>query len=186
MKDIFDLNQNKHEIIFSQEFHEEEEVFHQEDLVQLFPFGLSVTSDVARPMLILKDVGHQFTLPVAVSPIDAGVALSQSNKSALLSSPHKFNQMLLTSLNIEIKQAIFVEIKGAHQYLRLFLSGHPSLNSFKIRADEVMSLCLFLNVPLFASKAYIGRSRVMNAAMESEAQNISSLAFSAHKTGYLN
>ena len=162
MKELLDLNHIKAQIIFAQQT-QEEEVFHQNDLVRLFPFGLSVTTDASRPFLLLKDEAHLHTLPVAVSPIDAGVALSQSNRTTLESTPHKFTALLMQSLDVEIKQAVFVEIKGSHQYLRLYLSGHQNLSSIKLRADEAMSLCLYLGVPLFATRNFIGRSRVLSA-----------------------
>lgn len=185
MKDILDLAHLKTQIIFATES-QEEEVFHQKDLVQLFPYGLSVTTDAARPFLLLKDEAHQYTLPVAVSPIDAGVALSQSNKSALQSSPHKFTTLLMQTLGIEIKQAVFVEIKGSHQYLRLYVGGHPQLNSFKLRADEAMSLCLYLEVPLFATKSFIGRSQVMSAQAQNGTNTLQKFGIIERGPGYLN
>ncbi|WP_415063700.1 bifunctional nuclease family protein [Bdellovibrio sp.] len=185
MKDLLDLNNVKAQIIFAQQS-QEEETFHQNDLVRLFPYGLSVTTDAARPFLLLKDEAHQYTLPVAVSPIDAGVALSQSNKMTLESSPHKFTALLLQSLGIEIKQAVFVEIKGSHQYLRLYISGHANMNSMKLRADEAMSLCLYLDVPLFATKNFIGRSKVMSTEVESGAQKLQNFGFFDKGSGYLN
>lgn len=78
-KDKIDFDSLTGKIIFSQPS-QEEESFHQNDLVRLFPYGLSVSTDAMRPFLLLKDEAHQYTLPVAVSPIDAGVALSQSDK----------------------------------------------------------------------------------------------------------
>lgn len=185
MKDLFDFNSFKSQIVFAQES-KEEETFHQQDLVRLFPYGLSVTTDAARPFLLLKDEAHQYTLPVAVTPIDAGVALSQSNKEVLQSTPHKFTSMLMQTMGVEIKQAVFVEIKGNHQYLRLYLSGITQVNSMKIRADEAMSLCLYLNVPLFATKGFIGRSQVMSAEVQSGAQKLQSFGLFDKGSGYLN
>lgn len=185
MKGLVDLNNFKAQIIFAQES-KEEEVFHQKDLIQLFPYGLSVTTDAARPFLLLKDEAHQYTLPVAVTPIDAGVALSQSNKEVLQSSPHKFTTLMMQSLGIEIKQAVFVEIKGSHQYLRLYLSGHSQMSSVKLRADEAMSLCLYLGVPLFATKSFIGRSQVMSAEVQSGAQKLQGFGLLEKGSGYLN
>ena len=185
MKEVLDFENFKAQIVFANET-QEEETFHQSELVQLFPYGLSVSTDATRPFLLLKDEGHQYTLPVAVSAIDAGVALSQSNRMILESSPHKFTGVLLNSLGIEIKQAVFVEIKGAHQYLRLYISGHPQTNSVKLRADEAMSLCLYLGVPLFATKGFIGRSRVMNAETEGAAQKLQNFGLMDKGSGYLN
>lgn len=185
MKENLDLTAISSQIIFAQPLLEEE-VFHQNDLVQLFPYGLSVTTDVTRPLLLLKDEAHVYTLPVAVSPIDAGVALSQSNKTTLESSPHKFTALLMQSLGVEVKQAVFVEIKGSHQYLRLYLSGNPQMSSIKLRADEAMSLCLYLDVPLFATKAFIGRSRVMSSELESGAQKSQNFGLFDKGSGYIN
>ena len=185
MKELLDFNNLKAQIVFAQET-QEEETFHQKDLVQLFPYGLSVSTDASRPFLLLKDEAHQYTLPVAVSPIDAGVALAQSNKAILESSPHKFTAMLLQSLGVEIKQAVFVEIKGSHQFLRLYISGNPVVSSLKIRSDEAMSLCLYLGVPLYATRNFIGRSRVMSAAIEAGAQKIQNLGLFEKGPGYLN
>lgn len=185
MKDTLDFDSFKAQIVFMNES-QEEETFHQSDLVRLFPYGLSVTTDATRPFLLLKDEAHQYTLPVAVSAIDAGVALSQSNKMILESSPHKFTALMLESLGIEIKQAVFVEIKGAHQYLRLYISGHPRTNSVKLRADEAMSLCLYLGVPLFATKTFIGRSRVLTAELAGAAQKAANFGFLDKGSGYLN
>lgn len=182
-EDILDLNNLKAQIIFADESHDEE-TFHQEDLVRLFPYGLSVTGEISRPFLLLKDESHAFTLPVAVSPIEAGVALSQSNKSIAESTPHKFTELLMQSLGIEVKQAVFVEIKGANQYVRLYLTGHPKTNSIKVRADEAMSLCLHLDTPIFATKNYIGRSKVMNATVESNSHVLQNM--SGDKPRYLN
>lgn len=185
MKDTLDFESFKAQIVFANET-QEEETFHQNDLVRLFPYGLSVTTDATRPFLLLKDEAHQYTLPVAVSPIDAGVALSQSNKMILESSPHKFTAIMLETLGIEIKQAVFVEIKGAHQYLRLYISGHPRASSIKLRADEAMSLCLYLGVPLYATKTFIGRSRVLSAELAGAAQKAQNFGLFDKGSGYLN
>jgi hypothetical protein len=181
MKDLIPLHG---QIVFSQAV--EEETFHQRDLVQLFPYGLSVTADVNRPFLLLKDESQELTLSVGVTPIDAGVLLSQSNKMLLESSPHKFLLILLQSLHMEIKQAVFVEIKGAHQYVRLFVSGHPQMSSIKLRADEAMSLCLYLNIPLYSTRAFIGRSRHLVTEIESGAKKIKKFQIGDKGPGYLN
>ncbi len=181
MKDLIPLSG---QIVFSQAV--EEESFHQRDLVQLYPYGLSVTTDVNRPFLLLKDESQELTLSVGVTPIDAGVLLSQSNKMLAESSPHKFLLVLLQSLQIEIKQAVFVEIKGAHQYIRLYVSGHPQISSIKLRADEAMSLCLYLSVPMFSTRAFIGRSRHLVAELESGAKKIKKIQIEDKGSGYLN
>ncbi|HWU44100.1 MAG TPA: hypothetical protein VN132_11700, partial [Bdellovibrio sp.] len=74
MKDLSNSKQLKAQIVFANES-QDEETFHQKDLIRLFPYGLSMATETSRPLLLMKDEAHQYTLPVAVSPIEAGVAL---------------------------------------------------------------------------------------------------------------
>jgi len=172
LSDFTDLNSlMKAQLFFSQDS-SDEETFHQNDLIQLFPFGISLTTDASRPFLLLKDQKQECTLPVAVSPLEAGIALGQNNSQTLSASPHRFTKELLESLSIKPMQAVFVQIKGVHQFLRIYLSGHASLNSIKIRADEAMSLCLHLGVPLFATKAFINQSKLLNAQIDGLTQGL--------------
>lgn len=143
--------------------HDEEETFHQDDLVQLFPFGLELGVDAARPILLLKDATHQLTLPVQISPIEAGVTLTQSNQGAPPAGTHHFVEMLMESLGIRPLQCVFVQVKGAHQFVRIYLSGHATANSLRLRAEDAMSLCLHLKIPIFATRKFIDRSRTLVA-----------------------
>lgn len=172
MSENLDLNSLlKGQLFFSSE-KEDEEVFHQNDLIQLFPFGVSLTTDSQRPFLLLKDKGQEDTLPVALSPLEAGITLGQFNKQLLPIGPHKFTHELLNSLNIKPVQVVFVQIRGVSQYIRIYFSGHPTTNSIKVKADEAMSLCLSLGVPLFATKSFINQSKLMNAQVDGLTQSL--------------
>lgn len=146
--------------------HDEEEIFHQDDLIRLTPFGVTLQADSARPFLLLKDVTQEHVLPVALNPLEAGVTLSQSDKSVAPVTPHRFTDLLMASLDIQAMQCVFVQIKGPHQYVRIYLSGHPRTNSIRLRAEDAMSLCLHLDIPIYASRDFIGRSKVLAAQIE--------------------
>lgn len=158
------------EMVF-QEQAEGEEVFHQQDLIQLEPYGISTVPDANRPFLIFRDSTQHYTLPVFLNPLEAGITLTQSNKSIAPVTPHGFAMELLKSLQIDILQCVFVQIKGTHQYVRVYMQGHPSLNSLKLRADEVMSFVLHMGVPIYATKGFINKSKLLNAQIEGLTQN---------------
>ena len=145
--------------------------FDEKDLIEFFPYGLSLSNDATRPFMILKDKSHELTLPVPVNQLEAGVTLTQSASSALPVTMHKFSEALLDSLDIKLERCVFVEIKGIHQYVRLYMSGHPQYQSLKFKADEVMSLCIHLKVGIFATRNFINRSKVMSAEIVQLAQN---------------
>ncbi|MFZ3229281.1 MAG: hypothetical protein WA160_03675 [Pseudobdellovibrio sp.] len=146
--------------------------FDDKDLILLIPYGLSLSNDASRPFLILKDSSGDFVLPVPINQLEAGVTLTQSASAAIPVSMHKFSERLLNSLDITLERAVFVEIKGVHQFLRIYMNKHPLYQSMKFRADEVMSLCIHLKIPLYATKAYINKSKVMSAEIVGIAKEI--------------
>jgi len=164
---IIPLNQNssQSEVVFSRE-QEEKNLYNSEDLVELFPFGVSIANEIQRPFLLLKDKKEELTLPVAINPLEAGVTLTQSSQQLIPTTPHKFAELLLESLDIKIEKCIFSEIKGHYQYVRLYLENHPRYGSLRLRADEAMSLCLHMKTPIFATRAFIQKSKVMSAEIE--------------------
>lgn len=147
--------------------------FSDQDLIELKAYGLSLNNDTTRPFLILKDQSGDFTLPVGISQIEAGVTLAQNNAHQFNSTPHAFLEKLINSLDITIEKCVFSEIIGHHQFVRLFMKGHPQYQSFKIRADEAMSLCLHLKIPFFATKNFIHKSKVMSTQLTEQGSDVS-------------
>ena len=159
----------------------QEEIFHQKDLIELKPYGISIAPNNERPFLLLKNSNGEHVLPVFLNPLEAGVTLTQSNKSITPLTPHRFARELMKSLDVSIQQMVFVQIKGLHQFVRLYLQGHPKMNSIKLRADEVMSLALEMNVPIFATLAHIQKAKLLNAQMESFSEDFIKKAKSSQK-----
>lgn len=147
---------------------EENEAVTDEELIELVAYGLSVGHEMGQPVLILKAIKQDLTLPIPLNPLEAGITLAQSNKTIAPVSPHKATAALLKALGMQIDKCVFVEIKNSHQYVKLFVSGHPQVRSLKVKAEEVLSLCLYLEVPLYTTREFIARSRVMVAEIDEQ------------------
>ncbi len=147
------------------EVSEAEEVFHERDLVELKPMGLSLAHDLQRPFLLFRDLEDKQTLPVSISPLEAGIFLAHSQAQALHkgATPHRFLIELMSMFDVQIKRCVFVEIKPDAQYVRLYFVGHPLISSLKLRADEAMSVCFQFEVPIFATKKFIQKSLVLKS-----------------------
>lgn len=158
-------------IVFSSE-HFEENTFSEGDLVQLEAYAVSVNSEPERPTLLLRDPEKKFVLPVALNPLETGISLAQMSSNTISSSPHVLLQKILESFSVEIERCIFVEIKGVHQFVRIYFSGHPNLGSMKFKAEEVMSAMLQLKVPIYATKKIISKSRMLSAEVQTLAQGL--------------
>lgn len=145
----------------------------EESLVQLFPFAMTVTGDGQRPLLLMKDSSHELTLAIPLNPIEAGITLTQSNKMAAPSSPHRVTELLLKSMGLKIKRCLFSEIRTGQLWVQLELENHPlNQQALFIRADESMSLCLHLEVPVFASREFILKSRVYSGEFRSQSREM--------------
>ena len=133
--------------------------------IRLSPFAVQMAADQARPLLVLKDKTGVHTLPVPLNALEAGVALTQSNPSIVPSSPHKVTEVLLQTLGLQFSSCVFAEIRGSYQFVRLNMKKHDQgkleTPSLKVRADEAMSFCLHLQIPIYATATFMERSRVL-------------------------
>jgi len=143
-----------------------EDLFLENDLVKLTVYGVAVTDDNQRPSLVLKDDNQDLTLLVPVNPIEAGIVLSQENNTGLPSTPHRFVGEFFKQSGGQAVRCVFVELKEPHQYVRIYLNGVPGVSSIRLRADEAMSLCLHLKLPIFASRQFIQRCRHLKAEID--------------------
>ena len=148
----------------------EEKSLKAKDLIKLSVYAMALNQDPQRPILLLKDQSGELTLPVCLNPLEAGMALQQSNSAAPM-TPHKTTELILQSLDLKIEKCVFVEIRGPYQFVNLQFKNHPGIKTLKVRADEAMSLCLHLNVPIYASKKMILKSKEMNGAPLEVANN---------------
>lgn len=159
------------QFLFHQGLEESSELI-EKDLIQVNAYCLSVHSEMGQPVLILKAIDRDLTLPIPINPLEAGVTLAQSNKSVAPLSPHKVTAALLKALGMHIEKCVFVEIKNSNQYVKLFISGHPKLRALKFKAEEVLSLCLYLEVPLYTTHQFISCSRVMVADIDEQRREL--------------
>jgi uncharacterized protein len=152
----------------------DEESFHQKDLIPLFPYGISVAPDLKNTFFFLKDKEQNLTLPVLVNPIEASLILAQLNLAPdmQLAQPHTALSTMLRTLGVGLLQCVFVQTKGNRQLVRLYFDGHKSASSIKIYADQAMSVCIALRVPIYATLSFINQSKVAQVQIEGLTKNL--------------
>ena len=145
------------------------------DWIELFPHGITVTSSIGRPVLVLKDQQQSHVLPVWMNPIDAGVALQElANGNG--ASPHMVVRQLMERLGIKVESCAFVDLIGHHQYVLLTFKASKGIElgiepgielaPMRLRAEEAMSFCLQSRAKFFSTQAYMARCRDVDADME--------------------
>lgn len=135
------------------------------DWLELEPYGVTTSVDSSRPVMLFKALDSEEVLPVWLSPIDAGIAITQHNVKQAGASPHDLTSKLLHDLHVNLECCLFTEVKGHHQYVELQFRVNRQLKRISARADQAISFSLHQKTRFFCRPEYIQESRVMNAEM---------------------
>ncbi len=159
-------------------------------MVLLEPMGMAMGPDQVRPLLLMKMKDRSDILPVLLSPLEAGLSLAlQSTQSPMgsgdyfgqmaISNPHRTSEVLFSKLGVHLIKAEFWEIKGPLQFIKIYfetpssgVTGEKVTDTIMVRADEAMSLGLYLKVPFFATLEFIQKSRALNAEVTKVSESL--------------
>jgi uncharacterized protein len=137
----------------------------KKEWIELFPYGLVVNAEQTRPVMVFKDKNGRHVLPVWMSPVDAGVAMSQSSHQLPDAGPHKVTWKILQPLGISLKTCFFKEIRGHYQIVDLNFEGDSRIQTIEARADEVISFCLSGKAKFYATIEFMERCRVLEGEL---------------------
>ncbi|NJL24215.1 MAG: bifunctional nuclease family protein [Calothrix sp. SM1_5_4] len=129
-------------------------------MIELEPFGMAAGMDRVRPVMLFREKGGQAVLPVWLSPVDAGIALTQHNVQTSAMSPHDVTLNLIKALGVRLESCHFMEVKGHQQYVELGFSGSRKVKKMKARADHAVSFCLQARAKFLL---FAGLSRAVSA-----------------------
>jgi hypothetical protein len=155
--------------------------------IELEAFGLTSGMDRGRPVMLFREKGGEAVLPVWLSPVDAGIALTQNSAQAFTMSPHEVTLDALRILGVRPTECHFSEIKGLQQYVDLKFSGSRRLKSVHARADHAISFCLQAKTRFFCTRGYLQRCREVEAEVQKTQPSIGMKADAKRKSNfYLN
>ncbi len=126
------------------------------DVIELEAFGLSTGIERSRPVMLFREKGGDSTLPVWMSPVDAGITLSQN---ALAITPHDVSLTVLKALGVGVESCRFTEVKGHQQYVEIKFKGSKKVKEMKFRADHAISFCLQARARFFCTREYLETCR---------------------------
>lgn len=135
-------------------------------MIELEPFGMTAGMDRQRPVMLFREKGGEAVLPVWLSPVDAGIALTQHNVQAFAMSPHDVPLKVLEKMGVQVKSCRFCEVRGHQQYVELTFTGSRKLKKMRFRADHAVSFCLQARVKFYCTREYLETCREVDAALE--------------------
>jgi hypothetical protein len=136
-------------------------------LIELKPIGINITGSTSKPLLLLKDSTGDLSMPIPISALEAGVLMQQGGKGPTMASPHYITEQLLNFSGLKIERCIFTEYRNHTLYCRLEFCNLD--RSVETKAEHALSLCLFLGIPIYATRELIWRAR--NQAVEIQEQS---------------
>ena len=135
------------------------------DWMELTPFGISVHSPNARPILLLKNDDGSETLPVWLSPVSAGMALADLSKGVVAGDPLAVTRKVMNAFGAQLVRCNINELIGHHQYAELLFKGNPLLTRLRVRAEDAAAFTLGLGAPFFSTKAHMMHCRQVDASL---------------------
>lgn len=133
--------------------------------MELTPYGISVHSPNARPILLLKNEDGSETLPVWLSPVSAGMALADLSKAEVTGDPLAVTRKVMQAFNVELTRCDINELIGHHQYAELHFSGNPLLTRLRVRAEDAAAFTLGVGAPFFSTKEHMMQCRQIDAQL---------------------
>jgi bifunctional DNase/RNase len=130
-----------------------------QDPFEIFPHGVTVGLDSSRPVLIFRGKDRERVVPVYLSQLEAGIAITQDHSRQAPQSPHRLARMALEMLGVKPARCTFVELRGHHQYVEVNFEGSEQLHKIRLRADQAVSFCLHASVPFFCSVEFFEQCR---------------------------
>ncbi len=137
----------------------------QKEWVEVVPIAVTAGMDPSRPVMIFKEKNGEERLPVWLSPLDAGIAITQDHVKANATSPHDLASKVFVELKLKLEKCFFIEIKGHHQYVELVFSGSRKITRITTRADQAISFCLHQQALFYCTKDYMIRCRELDAEL---------------------
>ena len=138
----------------------------KDELIEIFPYGVTMSLDGSRPVMIFKDKSEKYILPVWLNQIEANIAINQGQLGDGQKSPHEAALCIFKSLNIEIDSCVFDEIRGQHQYLKINYVQDELKKQLQFRAEDILSFCLESQCQFFCTINHMNNSRKINVEIE--------------------
>lgn len=133
--------------------------------MELSPYGITVHSPNARPILLLKNEDGSETLPVWLSPVSAGMALADLSKGEVAGDPLAVTRKVMEAFGAELVRCNINELIGHHQYAELHFKGSSALKKLRVRAEDAAAFTLGLGAPFFSTKEHMMQCRQIDAQL---------------------
>jgi len=141
-------------------------------LLRMKVYGLTIDPMTNSPIIILKDLEGDKTLPIWIGLLEA-TAIASEMENVKFSRPmtHDLMKNLLDQLNTRVARIEICDLRDNTFYALVYLAAQDKELTMDARPSDAIALALRMQAPIFVDEAVIQKSKAVDLGAKEEIQS---------------
>jgi bifunctional DNase/RNase len=141
-------------------------------LLRMKVYGLTIDPMTNSPIIILKDLEGDKTLPIWIGLLEA-TAIASEMENVKFSRPmtHDLMKNLLDQLNIRVARIEICDLRDNTFYALVYLATQDKELTMDARPSDAIALALRMQAPIFVDEEVIQKSKAVDLGAKEEIQS---------------
>jgi bifunctional DNase/RNase len=141
-------------------------------LLRMKVYGLTIDPMTNSPIVILKDLEGDKTLPIWIGLLEA-TAIASEMENVKFSRPmtHDLMKNLLDQLNTRVARIEICDLRDNTFYALVYLASQDKEITMDARPSDAIALALRVQAPIFVDEEVIQKSKAVDLGAKEEIQS---------------
>jgi hypothetical protein len=141
-------------------------------LLRMKVYGLTIDPMTNSPIIILKDLEGDKTLPIWIGLLEA-TAIASEMENVKFSRPmtHDLMKNLLDQLNTRVARIEICDLRDNTFYALVYLAAQDKEITMDARPSDAIALALRMQAPIFVDEEVIQKSKAVDLGAKEEIQS---------------
>jgi len=141
-------------------------------LLRMKVYGLTIDPMTNSPIIILKDLEGDKTLPIWIGLLEA-TAIASEMENVKFSRPmtHDLMKNLLDQMNTRVARIEICDLRDNTFYALVYLAAQDKELTLDARPSDAIALALRMQAPIFVDEEVIQKSKAVDLGAKEEIQS---------------
>ena len=141
-------------------------------MLRMKVYGLTIDPMTNSPIIILKDLEGDKTLPIWIGLLEA-TAIASEMENVKFSRPmtHDLMKNLLDQLNTRVARIEICDLRDNTFYALVYLAAQDKELTMDARPSDAIALALRMQAPIFVAEEVIQKSKAVDLGAKEEIQS---------------
>jgi bifunctional DNase/RNase len=141
-------------------------------LLRMKVYGLTIDPMTNSPIIILKDLEGDKTLPIWIGLLEA-TAIASEMENVKFSRPmtHDLMKNLLDQMNTRVARIEICDLRDNTFYALVYLAAQDKELTMDARPSDAIALALRMQAPIFVDEEVIQKSKAVDLGAKEEIQS---------------